>query len=69
MARKWFELAADKGFAGAQFNLGNIYANGEGVRQDFIQAYMWFYIAKNSGYDQAEKRMSILLADHKLFAN
>ena len=68
-ARKWFELAANKGFAGAQFNLGNIYANGEGVPQDFAKAYMWFYIAKDAGHSQAEKRMSILLADHKLFAN
>jgi uncharacterized protein len=68
-ARKWFELAANKGFAGAEFNLGNIYANGEGVPQDFIQAYMWFYIAKEAGHDQAEKRMSVLLADHKLFSN
>jgi TPR repeat protein len=68
-ARKWFELAANKGFAGAQFNLGNIYANGEGVPQDFTQAYMWFHIAKDSGHEHAEKRMSVLLADHKLFAS
>ena len=68
-ARQWFEIAANKGFAGAQFNLGNIYANGEGVQQDFTEAYMWFYIANEYGHEQAEKRMSLLLMDHKLFPN
>ena len=68
-ARKWFEIAANKGFAGAQFNLGNIYVNGEGVQQDFTKAYMWFYVAKEYGHDQAEKRMNLLLMDHKLFPN
>ena len=67
-AHKWFEIAANKGFAGAQFNLGNIYANGEGVKQDPVKAYMWFYIANESGHEQAENRMSVLLMDHKLLA-
>ena len=68
-ARQWFEIAANKGFAGAQFNLGNMYANGEGVQQDFTKAYMWFYVANEFGHEQAKKRMSLLLMDHKLFPN
>ena len=68
-ARRWFELAANKGFAGAQFNLGNIYVNGEGVQQDFTQAYMWFYIANEYGHEQARKRMGLLLTERKLFPN
>lgn len=68
-ARQWFEIAANKGFAGAQYNLGNIYANGEGVQQDFIKAYMWFYVANEHGHELSEKRMSILLKNHKLFPN
>ena len=69
VARQWFEVAANKGFAGAQFNLGNIYANGEGVQRDFTKAYMWFYISNEYGHEQAKKRMSILLRNHKLFLN
>jgi TPR repeat protein len=69
VARYWFELAANKGFAGAQFNLGNIYTNGEGVQRDFIKAYMWFYIANKYGHEQARKRMSLLLRSRKLFPN
>lgn len=68
-ARQWFEMAANKGFAGAQFNLGNIYANGEGVQLDFTQAYMWFYVAHEQGHKQAKKRMGLLLTERKLFPN
>lgn len=68
-ARQWFEIAANKGFPGAQFNLGNIYANGEGVQQDFTKAYMWLYVANEYGHKQAEKRMSLLLRERKLFPN
>lgn len=69
VARQWFEVAANKGFAGAQFNLGNIYANGEGVQRDFTKAYMWLYIADKYGHEQAKKRMSLLLGSRKLFPN
>ena len=33
---------AELGIAGAQFNLGVMYANGRGVLQDYVQAHMWF---------------------------
>ena len=32
---------ADKGEAWAQFNLGVIYANGQGVPQDYVEAVKW----------------------------
>ena len=69
VARQWYEVAANKGFAGAQINLGNIYAKGEGVKRDFTKAYMWLYIANNYGHEQANKRMSLLLRYRKLFPN
>lgn len=68
-ARKWFEQAAENGFAGAQFNLGNIYENGEGVPQDFVTAYKWFYIAREFGHERAEDRMRQLLSRRKIFPN
>ena len=39
------KLAAEQGDARAQFDLGFIYANGDGVPKDDVQAYMWFNLA------------------------
>ena len=44
-AAKWFHLAADQGRADAQSNLGAMYAEGEGVPQDYVQALMWFTLS------------------------
>jgi len=37
-----YRLAATQGDASAQFNLGVMYANGDGVPQDDVKAYLWF---------------------------
>ena len=42
---KWSRLAARQGHAGAQYQLGLLYAVGAGVEQDFVQAYKWFSLA------------------------
>ncbi len=39
------KLAADQGDTNAQYNLGINYANGQGVPQDDVQAYMWFNLS------------------------
>ena len=36
---------AEQGVADAQSDLGYMYANGEGVPQDDVQAHMWFNLA------------------------
>jgi TPR repeat protein len=36
-ALKWFRLAADQGFAVAQFDLGHMYVNGQAVPQDYVR--------------------------------
>ena len=38
-ALKWYRQSASQGNASAQFNLGAMYANGEGVPQDYQQAF------------------------------
>ena len=40
--------------ASAQFNLGGMYANGEGVPHDNIEAHMWLNLAasRSSGADR-----------------
>jgi TPR repeat protein len=41
-AVKWYRKAAEQGVAEAQCNLGNMYINGEGVKQDLSKAKMLF---------------------------
>ena len=41
-AVKWYRKAAEQGFAEAQYNLGVMYAKGEGVRQNYKIAKKWF---------------------------
>jgi hypothetical protein len=36
---------AEQGSADAQYNLGVLYANGQGVPQDYVRAYMWYNLA------------------------
>jgi TPR repeat protein len=43
------ENNAQKGDADAQFNLGVIYYNGQGVPQDDQKAYQWFSLAATQG--------------------
>ena len=52
---KWYRKAAERGFAGAQLNLGVRYAKGEGVIQDLVYAHMWFNIAASAGQTIATK--------------
>ena len=37
-------MAAEQGYAHAQFNLGLMYALGQGVPKDYVQAYAWVNI-------------------------
>ena len=44
-AAEFYRRAAEMGLAGAQFNLGLMYASGQGVLQDYTLAYMWLNLA------------------------
>ena len=44
-AVSWYRKAADQGNAKAQFNLGLMYGNGQGVPQNYVQGHMWFNLA------------------------
>ena len=59
-AVKWYRKAAEQGYAKAQYNLGNRYANGEGVLQDTIAAHMWFNIAAIKGDAVAAKNRGVV---------
>ena len=47
---------AEQGDAEAQFNLGVMYANGEGVPQDDVTAYMWYNLAASRSTGEVRDR-------------
>ena len=59
--RIWVQLA-DQGLAGAQFNLGFMYANGRGVPQDYEQALFWYRKAADQGYAYAQDEVGSMYA-------
>ncbi|MEG2728313.1 MAG: tetratricopeptide repeat protein, partial [Mucinivorans sp.] len=44
-AAKWYRLAAEQGYAKAQYNLGLCYNKGHGVTQDYTEAVKWTKLA------------------------
>ena len=52
--------AADQGNAKAQYNLAFMYANGMGVPENSIRAYVWWSMAKTQGDTDAAGRLDIL---------
>lgn len=46
---KAFQPQAEKGDAVAQYYLGAMYYNGQGVKQDYPTSYMWMTLSKESG--------------------
>ncbi len=54
-AYKLFYSLAKQGDADAQFNLGAIYKDGDGVKQDDKEALKWFRLAAEQGNAEARK--------------
>jgi tetratricopeptide (TPR) repeat protein len=48
-ALKEFKALAEKGLAGAQYNLGLMYYKGQGVTQDYAEALKWYRKAADKG--------------------
>jgi len=57
--REWRPLA-EQGFTAAQFNLGQLYANGQGVPQDYVQARQWWEKAAVQGDVEAATNLGTL---------
>ncbi len=51
---RYMQIAADKGYASAQCELGAMYVDGEGVAQDWEQSFYWSLLAANQGYAKAQ---------------
>ena len=59
-AIKWFEKAAQRGLAQAQFNLGVAYEIGYGVTQDKEEAVKWYTKAAQQGFAPAQEVLNEL---------
>ena len=59
-ALKEFLPLAEQGLALAQFNLGFMYGQGEGVPKDYVLAHMWANLAAAQGNENAIKSRDIL---------
>ena len=44
-AEIWLWFAANQGLPQAQYNLGLMFANGDGVSQDYVAAHSWLSLA------------------------
>lgn len=47
-AINWFIKAAEQGYAEAQFKLGVMYSEGQGVPQNDVLTLMWIYLSAES---------------------
>ena len=59
---KWYRLAADQGFAVAQSNLGFMYAEGQGVPQDYVEAVKCYRLAADQGLADAQFSLGLRYA-------
>ena len=57
--RHWAPLA-QRGDGAAQFNLGRMYARGEGVQRDLPEAYKWFTLAAIAGRPEGDRARQTL---------
>ena len=53
-AVKWYQKAAEQGYARAQCNLGDMYFYGTGVEQSYEKAVEWYLKAAEQGYADAQ---------------
>lgn len=56
----WYTKAAEQGHAAAQFNLGVLYEQGQGVKQDYRMAARWYQQAAQQGYASAQANLAYL---------
>ncbi|WP_457646507.1 tetratricopeptide repeat protein [Profundibacter sp.] len=60
--KEWRPLA-EQGHAVAQYNLGVMYDNGEGVSKDAVEAVRWYRLAAKQGYSFAQYNLGLMYAN------
>jgi len=62
-SKKLYDLnlpLAQEGDQFAQWNLGNYYLRGEGVEQDFKQAFKWYALSAKQGHKRAQFDLGVM---------
>ena len=59
-AIKLYKKGAEQGDAGAQYNLGYMYENADGVERDFVIAAEWYEKAAGQGHAKAQNNLAFL---------
>ena len=62
-AVKWYRMAAEQGSADAQFALGVMYGNGDGVPRDYSEAVKWWRKAAEQGFAPAQYNLGKTLQE------
>ena len=62
-AVRGFLVHAEQGDASAQFSLGVMYANGEGVLKDEAEAVRWYRLAAEQGHAGAQFNLGVMYAN------
>ncbi len=62
---KWYRLAAEQGDARAQYNLGQMYREGQGVPQNDKTAMKWYTLAAEQGVARAQYNLGQMYYDGK----
>src|SRR5207249_10269542 len=57
-----FRPLADRGLVSAQFNLGVMYDNGQGVPQNDAEALRWYRLAAEQGHATAQNNVGFMYA-------
>ena len=58
--RELFPKAAEQGKAEAQYNLGLIYINGQGIKQNYKKAKEWFTKAAEQDLANAQYNLAVM---------
>ena len=61
-AMRMFRLLAEQGDSAAQYNLGNMYYNGQGVPQDFKKAIKWYRKSAEQGNILGQSNLGLMYA-------
>ena len=62
-AKHWYEKAARQELAEAQYRLGEMYWNGEGVEANRDSAKYWYEKAARQGFDKAQFKFGVMYHD------
>lgn len=58
----WYKMSAEKGYAPAQYRVGNFFEKGFGVERDFESAKTWYQMAAEQGNASAMHNLAVLFA-------